>query len=148
MYRFRAAAVALGACLVVLPAAALAGTAKPKHGYFIDPKLQVYVVVGTSRTSLTSFQAPCLVKGTTGELTQQGGFTLPKSKHPKISAAGKFTYAGNVTLQTGSKYVTKVNVSGTFANGKVTGVVTFPDSKVLCAPVKYTGTYYGVNPQG
>jgi hypothetical protein len=150
MHRLRAvAAASLCLCLVAVPTVALAGTANPKHGYFIDPKWSVYVVVGASRTSLTSLQAPCFIKSTSGgSPSQQGGFSIPKSKHPKISNAGKFTFKGNVTLQTGSKYVTKVKVTGTFANGKVKGVVTFLDTKVTCLPVKYTGKFYGVNPQG
>lgn len=150
MHRLRIlAAVLLCLCLIAVPTVALAGTAKPKHGYFIDPKWQVYVVVGSSRTSLTSLQSPCFLKSTTGGAPiQSGGFAIPKSKHPKISNAGKFTFNGNVTLQTGSKYVTKVKVTGTFANGKVKGDVTFLDKRVTCLPIKYTGKFYGVNPQG
>ena len=92
---------------IVSLCAAPAIAAAPKHGYYIDPKLQVYVVVNASRTALSSFQAPCMVKDTTsGALSQSGGFLL-KTKHPKLSPSGSFSYSGNVTLQSDRKSVVK-----------------------------------------
>ena len=138
------AALAISPLLVVVvPASA----ATPKHGYYIDPTLQVYVVVNASRTSISSFQAPCQVKGSDGKLVQNGGFLLPKSKHPKLSG-GAFSYSGNVTLTTDSKSVVKVKVTGKFTGGKIKGKVTLDQTKTACAPYSYSSRFYGVNPQG
>jgi hypothetical protein len=130
--------------LLVVPASAAA----PKKGTYIDTKLQVYVTVGAKRTSISSLSAPCVRKLPNGTTQSYGGFLLPKTKHPKISSKGSFSYSGNVTLTTSSKSVVPVKITGKFANGKVNGNVKLDEAKTGCAPYDFTGKYYGVNPKG
>jgi hypothetical protein len=142
----RLAALLALALMLSLAAPALAGY--PKRGVYIDTKLQVYVTVGKSRTSITALNAPCVRPAADGTLQGYGAFTLPKSKHPKIGSNGKFSYKGNVTLTTTEKAVVPVEVKGKFANGKLKGTVDLDPRKSGCAAYSFSGKNYGVNPQG
>ena len=132
--------------LVVLAAPALA--ALPKRGVYIDTKLQIYVTVGASRTAVTAMNAVCVRTLPNRTVQGTGAFSLPKTKRPKISSSGAFSYKGNVTLITSGKAVVPVEIKGKFANGKLKGSVKFDAAKTGCEPYTFSGKNYGVNPQG
>jgi len=137
------------AVLVVLAAAlpAVVLAAQPKGGYYIDPELQVYVIVKGDPAHVKSFQGPCLVTPDGGGApSQQGGYILKKKL--KISKKGKFSYRGKVTLQGLSESRIKVKIAGKFKKGKAKGTVTFLDKDTACEKTTFTGKYYGKNPQG
>jgi hypothetical protein len=128
-----------------LPAAAHA--AAIKDGYYIDTKLQVYVVAGGGGTMIKSFQGPCMITPQGGgEASQQGGYTI--KKHFKVSSAGKFAYDGKTTLQSSSKSVINIKVAGQIKNGKAKGTITFDGKTASCNTLTFSGKYYGKHPHG
>jgi hypothetical protein len=128
-----------------LPAVALA--AKIKDGYYIDPKLQVYVIAGGGGTIIKSVQGPCMITPEGGgDAGQQGGYVI--KKHLKVSGSGKFAYDGKTTLQSGSKSVIKIKVAGQFKSGKAKGTITFDGETSLCNTISFSGKYYGKHPEG
>lgn len=143
----RLAAVLAVSVLALCAAPAIA--AAPKYGTYIDPKLQTYISVNKTRTAISSFQSPCSVKAADGTLQSNGSFLLPKSKHPRISKSGSFSYNGKVTLtSTYTKTVVGVKLTGALKAGKLKGKVTLDQQKTGCVPYSYSAKYYGVNPQG
>jgi hypothetical protein len=136
--------VPLAVAAAVLPAAVLAS---PKPGYYIDPKLQVYIHTNNAASKVTSFNAPCYVKPQGGgDATQQGGWTL--TKRMKISSKGKFSYKGKVKLSSFDTSTIKIKIAGRFKKGKAKGTVTYDAATSSCEKTTFTGKYYGKNPQG
>ena len=129
---------ALTAFALLAPAVALAGV---KRGYYIEVKSQTYIQTNKAATSIKSFSFPCLVDG-----SQQGGNNLTKGL--KISATGAFSYQGKSTLQSSSKSVISVSITGKYVNGKIKGTIKYLTDGVSCADRSYSAKYYGVNPQG
>ena len=144
----RLAAVLAVSVLALCAVPAIA--AAPKYGTYIDVKLQAYISVNKTRTAISSLSAPCQAKFADGSVKSSGGFSLPKSKHPKLTRSGAFSYKGNVTLVSGSgaKAVVKVEITGALSGGKLKGKVTLDEVKTGCTPYSYSAKYYGVNPQG
>ena len=139
------ALIATAFVMLGLPAVALAATIK--DGYYIDPKLQVYVVSGAGGTIIKSFQGPCMITPQGGgEASQQGGYVI--KKHLKVSSAGKFSYDGKTTLQASSKTVIDIKVAGQFKGGKAKGTITFDAKTAYCNTLSFSGKYYGKHPQG
>ena len=135
---------ALVATAAVLPAVVLAS---PKAGYYIDPKLQVYIHTNNAATKVTSINAPCYVKPQGGgEATQQGGWLL--TKHLKISKKGKFSYNGKVKLSSFDTSNIKIKIAGRFTKGKAKGTITYDPATSSCEKTTFTGKYYGKHPQG
>jgi hypothetical protein len=145
--RRRARLTALAVLVVLAAALPAVVLAAPKGGYYIDPEVQVYVIVSGDSTHVKSFQVPCLVAPEGGGApSQQGGYVLKKKL--KISKKGKFSYSGKVKLQSLSTTRVKIKIAGKFKGGKAKGTVTFPDKDTGCEKTKFSGKYYGKHPQG
>jgi hypothetical protein len=128
-----------------LPAAAHA--AAIKDGYYIDTKLQVYVVAGGGGTLIKSFQGPCMITPEGGgDASQQGGYVI--KKHFKVSSSGKFAYDGKTTLQANGKSVIDIKVAGQIKNDKAKGTITFDAKTAYCNTLTFSGKYYGKHPHG
>lgn len=139
-----AVVLSLATAAAVLPAVVLAS---PKAGYYIDPKLQVYIQTSGDASVIKSFQAPCFIKPQGGgEPTQQGGWVL--KKHLKISKKGKFSYSGKVKLQSTDTSTIKVKIAGGFKKGKAKGTIKYDSASSFCEKTTFTGKYYGKHPQG
>jgi hypothetical protein len=135
---------ALAAAAAILPAVVFAS---PKAGYYIDPKLQVYIQTSSDASVIKSFQAPCFITPQGGgEPTQQGGWIL--KKHLKISRKGKFSYSGKVKLQSLSTSRIKIKIAGGFKKGKAKGTITYDPASSSCEKTTFSGKYYGKHPQG
>lgn len=136
-----AIATALVAACAVAPALA---ASYPKRGYYIDPKLQTYIITTKDISAIKSFQTAC-TRTETG--TQNGSFIV--SRKIKIKANGSFSYSGNAKIYTGNPKpdIAKVTITASFKNGKYKGTATFPKG-YACEPAKFSAKYYGVNPQG
>lgn len=123
--------------LLIVPALALA---KVKRGTYIEVKTQTYIATNAAATKIKSLNIPCIYNG-----QPYGGNLITKAV--KISA-GKFTFDGKSTLRgVGTNSVIDVKVTGKFANGKITGKVTYL-APAPCTTRSYSAKYYGVNPQG
>jgi hypothetical protein len=123
--------------LLIVPALALA---KVKRGTYIEVKTQTYIATNAAATKIKSLNIPCIYNG-----QQYGGNLITKAL--KISG-GKFSFDGKSTLRgVGTNSVIDVTVTGKFANGKITGKVTYL-APAPCTTRAYSAKYYGVNPQG
>ncbi len=71
-----AIATALVAACAVAPALA---ASYPKRGYYIDPKLQTYIITTKDISSIKSFQTAC-TRTDTG--TQNGQLTVSRTSRP------------------------------------------------------------------
>ena len=136
-----AIAVALVAACAVAPALA---ASSPKRGYYIDPKLQTYIITTKDVTAIKSFQQPCF-NSDTG--TQGGSFIV--SRKLKLKSGGGFSYTGNAKIYTSNPKpdIAKVTITASFKNGKYKGTATFPKG-YACKPANFSAKYYGVNPGG
>ncbi len=136
--RFIIAAGLVSACAVA-PALAASG---PKRGYYIDPKLQTYIITTKDISAIKSFQTACIYAG-----GQSGSFIV--SRKIKIKSNGSFSYSGNAKIYRGNPKpdIGPVKITATFSKGKYKGTATFPDESG-CSPAKFSAKYYGVNPQG
>jgi hypothetical protein len=131
--------LAAGALLLALMVPALA-LAKVKRGTYIEVKTQTYITTNAAATKIKSLNVPCIYNG-----QQYGGNLITKAL--KINA-GKFAFNGKSTLRgVGNNSVINVKVTGTFANGKITGKITYL-APANCTARSYSAKYYGVNPQG
>ena len=123
--------------LLIVPALALA---KVKRGTYIEVKTQTYIATNAAATKIKSLNIPCIYNG-----QQYGGNLITKAL--KISG-GKFSFDGKSTLRgVGTNSVIHVTVTGRFANGKISGKVTYL-APAPCTTRSYSAKYYGVNPQG
>jgi hypothetical protein len=138
------ALVATAVVMLGLPAVALA--AKIKDGYYIDTKLQVYVIAGGGGTIIKTFQGPCMITPEGGTQSQQGGYVI--KKHLKVSSAGKFSYDGKTALQSNGKSVINIKVAGQIKNGKAKGTISFDGTTAYCDTLNFSGKYYGKHPEG
>jgi hypothetical protein len=147
-FSLRRRLLALAATTLVMagpPAVAFAATIK--DGYYIDPKLQVYVIAGGGGTVIKSFQGPCMITPQGGgDASQQGGYII--KKHLKVSSAGKFSYTGKTTLRSFDNSVINIKVAGQFKAGKAKGTITFDGKTAFCNTLTFSGKYYGKHPQG
>ena len=136
-----AIAVALMSACAVAPALA---ASSPKRGYYIDPKLQTYIITTKDVTAIKSFQQPCF---NSDSGTQNGSFIV--SRKIKLKAGGGFSYTGKAKIYTGdpTPKIGTVKITASFKNGKYKGTATFPKA-YACKPVNFSAKYYGVNPQG
>ena len=136
-----AIAVALMSACAVAPALA---ASSPKRGYYIDPKLQTYIITTKDVTAIKSFQQLCF---NSDSGTQNGSFIV--SRKIKLKAGGGFSYTGKAKIYTGdpAPKIGTVTISASFKNGKYKGTATFPTG-YACAPANFSAKYYGVNPQG
>ena len=136
-----AIAVALMSACAVAPALA---ASSPKRGYYIDPKLQTYIITTKDVTAIKSFQQPCF---NSDSGTQNGSFIV--SRKIKLKAGGGFSYTGKAKIYTGdpAPKIGTVTISASFKNGKYKGTATFPKG-YACKPANFSAKYYGVNPGG
>ena len=134
-----AIAVALVGVCAVAPALAASG---PKRGYYIDPKLQTYIITTKDITHIKSFQTACVYPG-----GQNGSLLV--SRKIAIKSNGSFSYSGNAKIYHGDPKpaIGKVTISATFSKGRYKGTASFPEG-YSCDVAKFSAKYYGVNPQG
>jgi hypothetical protein len=138
--RLAIAAVLVAVCAI---APAIASAAAPKRGYYIDPKLQTYIITTKDVTAIKSFQTACINESG----GQNGSFIV--SRKIKLKSGGAFSYSGNAKIYNGAPKpaIAKVTITATFKNGKYKGTATFPKG-YLCKPAVFSAKYYGVNPGG
>lgn len=136
-----AIATALVAACAVAPALA---ASSPKRGYYIDAKLQTYIITTKDITAIKSFQQQCV---NSDGAAQGSSFTV--SRKIKLKPGGGFSYTGNAKISTGNPKpdIAKVTITASFKNGKYKGTATFPKG-YACAPANFSAKYYGVNPGG
>ncbi len=136
-----AIAVALVGACAVTPALA---ASSPKRGYYIDAKLQTYIITTKDVTAIKSFQTACISSDTGA---QNGSFIV--SRKLKLKSGGRFSYSGNAKIYTGDPKprIAKVKITASFKNGRYKGTATFPKG-YACKPAKFSAKYYGVNPGG
>ena len=134
-------AVALVAACAVAPALA---ASSPKRGYYIDAKLQTYIITTKDVTAIKSFQQPCV---NSDGAAQGSSFTV--SRKIKLKSGGGFSYTGKAKIYTGdpTPKIGTVKITASFKNGKYKGTATFPTG-YACKPANFSAKYYGVNPGG
>ena len=135
------AAIALVGACAVTPALA---ASSPKRGYYIDPKLQTYIITTKDVSAIKSFQTSCY---NTDSGEENGSFIVKRKL--KLKPGGGFSYTGNASIYNGDPKpaIAKVTITASFKNGKYKGTATFPTG-YACKPANFSAKYYGVNPGG
>ncbi len=116
----------------------------PKRGYYIDPKLQTYIITTKDVTAIKSFQTACV----NSDSGQNGSFIV--SRKITLKSDGGFSYTGNAKIYNGDPKPKHRQGQDhrDVQQRQVQGHGDVPEGATRCDAANFSAKYYGVNPRG